>query len=281
MEGDRFFGCLDNRIRRSEREFYPSCGGRFVDPIDEPFACEDGGGGDGGVGFSFGSLFESDGESFFAERALKHFRAGELVAKRAGAIGAGCDEFFDHSGVAPGEQAVEISERRVHFVVTLGTDGDDFGRAAGRFANDRGELTNAGGAGDPFGIHDAGFDQAPGDGGIGIGTGDDQRSEEISLAALIDAEVRGKPVGIENLFVAEAGFSGDFGFEGEPDEVFGVFSLNQNFRPFFINRDVEFSLAGGKQGVGLRHQFVAVAFKNRSQLFRLGESERSGVSGHG
>ena len=103
---------LDYGVRRSEGQNNASGCGSFVDPVDETFAGEDRGGGDGDVGFPFCPLFEFDGDIFLLQGAGEELLLGELVGEGARAVGAFFGEVGDDAGVAPGKHAVEVAEFR-------------------------------------------------------------------------------------------------------------------------------------------------------------------------
>ncbi len=102
MAGDEVPPGLDDGIGGAKRKFHPAGGGGLVDPVDETFAGEDGGRGDGGVGLALGALFESEGEAFLLECSLEDFGPGELIAEGARAVRPGGGEFLDDAGVPPG-----------------------------------------------------------------------------------------------------------------------------------------------------------------------------------
>ncbi len=174
-----------------------------------------------------------------------------------------------------------VAEGGVQFVVALGADGDDGGGDAGDGADFRGEFADAFGAADALGVHDAGVHEGAGDGGVGIGPGDDERAEVVALAAFIDAEMGGEHFGIVQFLVAEPGFAEDFGFEDEADEVLGFLALNEHLGAFFVHRDVELALAGGVEGVGLLFEIETVPCQRLPQQAGLGGGERRGVGGQG
>ena len=108
---------------------------------------------------------------------------------------------------------------------------------------------------DVLAVLDAEFHEAPGNAGIDIDAGDDQRAEEVALAALIDAEMRGEPLRVVDLLVAELRFAQHFGLEGELDEFLRSLPLDDDFWAFFVNSDGEFVFLRVKKGVGLGREY--------------------------
>src|SRR4029453_12755583 len=93
---------------------------------------------------------------------------------------------------------------------------------------------------------------------IDIDTSDHQRSEKVAFAAFVDAKMRLQHFGFENLFIAELGFSQDFGFESEFDEVFRAPALDDELWSFFVNGDRELVSLRKVEGVGARFEFVSL-----------------------
>lgn len=246
------------------------------EPVDELFAGKDRGGGDGVVAFGFGLLAEFDLASLFHEGALEDARVGELVAEGGGATGLAFAEIFDDAGMAPGEEAVEVADFFVERVVFIGGNDDDLADEAGGVADNFGEFADLGVGADGLAVADAGVAKMAGAVFIRVGAGDDEGSEKVTLAAFVDAEVRGEAFGVVEFLVAEAGFAENFGFEGKLDELFGFLALDDGFGAFFVNGDGEAGLLGEADGVGARREFEALLEEKAVQLFRL-----IGGQGHG
>ena len=153
-------------------------------------AGDDGGGGDSGIGFGLGALLEfKGGEVVFGEGVFDEAGVAELVGEGAWAVGFFGGEVGDAAGMGPGEEFVEVIEGFVEVVIFEGVNLDyvhgDTGDAFDLF----GEIGDAFVGGDAFGIGDAEFHEAAGDGFIGVYTGSDEGAEEVSFAGFVDAEV--------------------------------------------------------------------------------------------
>ena len=247
------------------------------EPIDELFAGQDGCGGDGIVAFGFGLLAELDLASALHEGALEDARVGELVAEGGRAIGLSLAEVFDHPGMAPSEEAVEVADFFVERIVFFRRDDDDLADEPRRGADDFGQLADLCVGADGFAVADAGFEEMAGDGFFRVSTGDDERTEEVAFAAFIDAEVRGKTLGVVDLLVAEARFTEDFGFECELDEIFGVLALDDGFRSFFVNGHGHSGFLPEVKGVRSRLEFEPLLDEKGAQLVRLFGGQDHGV----
>ena len=93
---------------------------------------------------------------------------------------------------------------------------------------------------------------------IDIDTGDHQRPEKVALAAFVDAEMRLEHFGIENLFIAELGFSEDLGFEPEFDKIFRASALDDELWSFLVNGDRELVSLRKVERVRARFEFVSL-----------------------
>lgn len=113
---------------------------QFSEPAKEFMPSENGGGGDGDVGFRFVPLNEWDffagGHDGFFDGA---FALGELVAegktRRRRHLSFSFHEVFNGAGVSPGKEAVEGSHTFAEAIVGFVADGHDGVDAAGRLEN--------------------------------------------------------------------------------------------------------------------------------------------------
>src|SRR5437868_13264119 len=72
---------------------------------------------------------------------------------------------------------------------------------------------------------------------IDINSGDNERSEEVSLSALVNAKMRLEHLGIEHFFVADSRLLQDFRLEIKADEIFSFLTLHNYLRSFFVHGD--------------------------------------------
>ncbi len=147
----------------------------------------------------------------------------------------------------------------MHLVVAFRADGNHLRGATRRRTDGGSEFADTGGAGDALRVHDACGDQLAGNLGVGEHAGDDERAEEVALAAFVDAEVGFELVRLQHLLVAESGLAKHFGFEREAHEVLSALALHQHLRAFLIDRYIELALAGGEERVGLRFEVISLA----------------------
>lgn len=119
----------------------------------------------------------------------------------------------------------------------------------------------------------------PGRDGVGEDPGDHERSEEIALAAFVHSDVWGEHFGLVQFFITEPGFSEDPWLESEADEILRLLALDQGLGPFLVNRDGEFSAAGGEERVRFRLEFVAVFLKHFTKARRLSCRQDGGMGG--
>jgi hypothetical protein len=133
-------------------------------------------------------------------------------------------------------------------------------------------------AGDRFAVAHAFFDQFRGGVGVDVDGGDDEGAEEVALAALVDAHVRGVKLRVELGFVAEAGGAEDLRFEGEFDPFPGALALDDHFTAL-VERDVAVGKADGAGGVGDGEGFVLVGAQFQQEALLLGGVEGEGVGG--
>ena len=112
---------------------------------------------------------------------------------------------------------------------------------------------------------------------VEIDTRDHQRSEKISLAAFINAEVRLELFRRIHLFVTKSGFPQHFGFEHKGNEIFQALSLNNSFGTLFINRYRELLLARRVERIGLFFKNKSPLLQCYPQLFGLLLVQRDGL----
>ena len=200
----------------------------------------------------------------------------EFIGERARAVGDLFEQVFDGARVAPGENAVDVFHAGVHAVVGFGAEGDDGVFAVELFTDCRGKLQGDAVAGDAFAVFGAYFLQDFDGFGVGVDCGDDERAEEVAFAAFVNPHVGLNAFGVVDGFVAEAGFAGHFGFEGEGDPFFSAFALNEAFARV-VEVDAAVFGADGDAGVGDFGGGIFRILKNENQLFLLFSAKFDGV----
>lgn len=247
---------------------------------DEAVAGDDGRGGDGGIGFGLGALLEfKGGDVVFGEGVFDEAWVAELVGEGAWAVWFFGGEVGDAAGVGPGEELVEVEEGFVEVVVFEGVNLDYVDGDTGDAFDLFGEIGDAFIGGDAFGIGDAEVHEGSGDGFVGVDAGGDEGAEEVAFTGFVDAEVRGEPIGVVDLFVSEFGFAEDFGFEVIDDEVFGGFALDEDLGAFFVDGDREFVLGSGEERVGFFFELKAELVEEGAEGLGLVGGEGGGVGG--
>ena len=101
---------------------------------------------------------------------------------------------------------------------------------------------------------------------------DDQRPEEIALAAFVDAEVRLEHLGIVYLVVAKLRFADDFRLDGELDEFLRALALHQQLARG-VGVDGEFLFLRAVERVGYLAKRESLFLENGAQLVRLGRTD--------
>jgi hypothetical protein len=144
----------------------------------------------------------------------------EFVRERPRAFRPAGEQVLDHGGVAPGEEPVEVAKLDVELVVFLGRDDDDVAAVERDEVLDRvGEIERLLVAGDLLAVLHAEIEQAARQVAVDEDARDDQRAEEVALAAFVDAEVGLEHLGVVDLVVAELRLADDFRLDGELDEL--------------------------------------------------------------
>jgi hypothetical protein len=163
--------------------------------------------------------------------------------------------------MAPCEEAVQVSDFAVEVVVARRGHGHDAGWNPDLADGGR-QFANAFVAADGLAVLNAGVAEFAGDFGVHINAGDDERSEKISLAALVDAEVRFEKFGTLFLFLTKGRLAQNTRFEGEENKILDAFALDDGFRAFFINRYGELRPAREVEHVRPRFELVSLASQN-------------------
>ena len=132
-------------------------------------------------------------------------------------------------------------------------------------------------AADLLAVLNAGLHELARDAAIRVAAGDDQRPEEIALAAFVDAEVRREHLGIVHFLVAELRLAEHLGLQAKRHEFLRPLPLQHDLRPLLVDRHVQFVLRRVEERVRLRLEFVAVRHEHGAQLLRLRGRERRGV----
>jgi hypothetical protein len=171
----------------------------------------------------------------------------------------------------------QVADFFVERIVFLRRDDDHFADESRGCADNIGEFADLRVGADRFAVADAGFEQVAGDGFVGVGAGDDQRTEEVALAAFVDPEVRGEALGVVEIFVTKPRLPEDGGFEGELDEFLGLFALDHGFGAFLVDGHGESGLLGEVEGVGAGFEFEILLLENAAKGGGLVGGERHGV----
>ena len=128
------------------------------------------------------------------------------------------------------------------------------------------EVSDALVRGNAFAVGDSDLLEVSREIAVYVDTGDDERAEEIALAAFVDAEVRLEHLGIEDLFVAELGFAENVRFEAKLHKVLGASSLDDHLRAFFVNGDRELVLLRKIERVRARFELVSLLTQQKFQF---------------
>src|SRR6202011_2248958 len=89
----------------------------------------------GNVRFRLGPLLDVDLAPMPEERLLDHARVGKLVRQTAWTSWFLRQQIFDHAGVPPAEQLVQVAKLLVEVVVPRWTDEHCVGKSARDFSN--------------------------------------------------------------------------------------------------------------------------------------------------
>src|ERR1043166_110605 len=136
----------------------------------------------------------------------------------------------------PTQQAVEVPKLFVEIIVTLRADCNRIANCPWRASDDLRQVADPFIRPNPFTVLDPGVQKLPRDFAIDVNARNHQRAEKISLAALIDPEVRLEHFRRMNFFVTELRLLQNFRLQLELNEFFDSLSLHQHLRPFFENR---------------------------------------------
>ena len=117
---------------------------KFCHAPQEAVPGEDAGGGDGDIAFSPDVLIERDFASPFHKGVADEVFTAEFIGDHGGALRVGFEEIFYHSGMSPGEEAVEVTDAGVEGVVSFRHYGDHGVSAEGDFADIFGEFDDFG-----------------------------------------------------------------------------------------------------------------------------------------
>lgn len=146
--------------------------------------CQDRCRGDGYVRFGFRSLFQYDLSSFFLQHTENQPLVSELIGDGSLAMHL-CEQGFQRLGMAPGEQAVQIFDLGVEFVVLLWPDRDDAVRANGLDVG--GHLKNPP-IRNVLAVPDLHEPEFPLGRAVDKDGGDDEGAEVITLPGFVDAD---------------------------------------------------------------------------------------------
>lgn len=254
--------------------------GGLAHPVDEPLPGQNGRGGDGDVALSFGALLEVQTEFLRAraEGLLQHRLLSELIAQRTRAVGPLLQQGLDDATMPPRKEAVEAFEFRIERVVAVRPHADDFCEDAGRGADDLRQGADAGIAGNGLAVLHAGSAQGVGDVAVRVHSGNNEGAEEVTLAALIYAEVRREHLGDVHFLIAHLGDTENLGLKEEGDEVLQALALDEYLRAFGIDGDGGLFLPRGKQRVLFALKLPAALCQDFTQPRSLEFGEGAGVA---
>ena len=210
--GDEFGGDLFDFGGTSLRNgFDTECLFHIAQGVEEGGARQNRGGGYGGVGLRFGALIHLDLFAVFHQGAFDPMGRAEFIGEGARAVRHFFKQVFDGARVTPSKDAVDVFHTGVHAVVGFHAEGDDGEFSGELFADIGGKLQGDAVAGDAFTVFGSDLFEDFDGFGIGVDGGDDERAKEVTFATFVDSHMGLNAFGIENRFVAEAGFAGDFG----------------------------------------------------------------------
>src|SRR4029077_14768837 len=115
-----------------------------------------------------------------------------------------------------------------------GPDEDHIGGQTGCTADFSGELVDSVVRTDFFSIRHSQSKELTSDFPVDVYARDDQGSEEVSFPALVDPEMRFEHCRVEHFLVADTCLFQDFRFQIKPDEIFGLFALNDYLGSLFV-----------------------------------------------
>ena len=114
-------------------------------------------------------------------------------------------------------------------------------------------------------VHNTSIQESTGNLGIRINPSYHKRSKIIPLTTFVDSEVRFKHFRLPMLLIAQTRLTNHFGLENKFHKFLSLFSLNQNFGPFPINRDIKFPSFSGIKSVFL---FLEIKAAPRQAVFQ-------------
>ena len=117
------------------------------------------------------------------------------------------------------------------------------------------ERTNPRVRADSFAVLNAGLQKFPRDPAIHVDARDDERSEEIALAAFVDAEMRLEHFRRMHFLVAELRLAQNLRFELELHELLDPLALQQHLRSLLVNGDAQLVLLREEKRVRPRREF--------------------------
>ena len=158
-----------------------------------------------------------------------------MIGKRSRAVRSSRQQVFDHAGVAPTEQAVEITKLLVKLVVARRTNRNHIRCVARDAPNFFRQRMNPPVRADSFAILHAEVEELAGARPIDEYSRNHQRPEEIALATFIHTEMRLEHFRGMHFLIANPSFAENFGLECELHEILNPTPLQQDFWPFFVN----------------------------------------------
>ncbi len=116
------------------------------------------------------------------------------------------------------------------------------------------ERTNARVRADALAVLDARFHEFPRDPAVDVNARDDERAEEIALAALVDPEVGREHFRRMHLLVSELRLAQNFRFKLKLHELLDSFPLQQHLGPLLVDGHAQFFFLREEKGVRPRRE---------------------------
>ena len=179
----------------------------------------------------------------------------------------------------PGEQLVEVAVKFVVELIVFGHPGEGgFDDDAFGFADLLVEFKDAA-VGQLLTVRHAELEPMAHHIAVGYHAGGDQGPEEVAFSALITTGVEREPLGIMHLVVAELGLASDLGFEDIANEVFSIFTGDDQLATLIADY-VDFFPFERKERIGdvvVQPSTRTILFQALRELVHLSIIELDGV----
>src|ERR1700731_229435 len=223
------------------------------------------------VRFGARPLLDGDLLPMTKQRLFHPPRIRELVGQRARAVRFFGQQVFDHPGVTPGEQFVQIAEFLIQLVIFRWTNQHDFDQTHRILSNRICQRDNPGIRPDTVAVLHPGLNQFSRDPVVYIDARDHERSEKIALSAFVHAEMRLEHFRRVHFLIAELRLAQNFRLQLELHEFFYALALHKHLWAFLINRHAQFIFLTKKNRVFLRRKFETELIQKRTKCFHLVE----------